>query len=78
MKNEDFAWFVENYDSIFKRYGHKFIVIKNKVILGVYDDIITAIDKTSESYELGSFIVQECNGDPSAYTSSIVTVGMIG
>ena len=54
-----------------KKYGHKFIAIQNQSILGVYDDEITAINENSEKYPLGSFIVQECNGDESGYTNYI-------
>lgn len=78
MRDDDFKWFLENYDVLFKKYGHKYIAIKNKTVLGTYDDIVTAIDTTAKKYELGTFIVQECNGDSSAYTTSITTVGIIG
>lgn len=78
MRDDDFKWFIDNYDSLFKKYGHKFIAIKDKTILGVYDDVVTAIDKTAENHELGTFIIQECTGDSSGYTASIATIGIIG
>lgn len=68
---EDFDFFLENYDELFKKYGHKFIVIKNKTILGVYDTEVDAINATSKTYPIGSFIVQECNGDESGYTNYV-------
>ena len=46
-------------------------VIKDKDILGEYDNARDALNNTRE--ELGSFIVQECNGDASAYTDIITT-----
>lgn len=67
----DFNFFVENYNELYKKYGHKFIVIKNHEILGVYDDVVSAINITSEKHPLGTFIVQECNGDESGYTNYI-------
>lgn len=78
MRDDDFKWFIENYDALFQKYGHKYIAIKDKTVLGVYDNIVTAIDTTAEKYELGTFIVQECTGDSSAYTTSITTIGIIG
>ena len=65
----DFKWFVENYDVLFEQYGHKFLAIKNKTVLGAYNSMQDAIDNTTE--ELGTFIVQECNGNESAYTNYI-------
>ena len=69
MARTDFNWFLNHYDELYETYGHKFLVIKNKTILGAYDSVREAVDNTDE--ELGTFIVQECNGDPSAYTSCI-------
>lgn len=77
MRDEDFKWFLKEYDNLFKKYGHKFLAIKNKTILGVFDNFKKAIDETAKKYQLGTFIVQECDGTPSAYTSSIVTIGVV-
>ena len=68
MRKQDFEWFVSNYDELFKKYGHKFLAIKNEQILGSYDDAKEAINETSKTEELGTFIIQECSGDESAYT----------
>lgn len=70
-RKDDFYWFLDNYDDIYKTYGHKIIVIKNKEILGTFDSFVSAIKETSKKYELGTFIVQECNGDESGYTNYI-------
>lgn len=69
---KDFNWFLNNYDSLYEQYGHKFLVIKNKQVLGAYDSVRQALDNTDE--ELGTFIVQECNGNASAYTNYISPV----
>lgn len=67
----DFKYFIEHYNELYEKYGHKFIVIKNHEILGVHDDLESAINITSEKYPLGTYIVQECNGDESGYTNYI-------
>lgn len=77
MRDEDFEWFLKEYDNLFKKYGHKFFAIKNKTILGIFDNFTKAINETSKYHQLGTFIVQECDGTPLAYTSSIVTVGVV-
>lgn len=67
----DFNWFLNNYNDLYKQYGHKFLAIKDKKIIGVYDSVRQAVDEIKEP--LGTFIVQECNGDSSAYTNSIAS-----
>ena len=74
MQERDFQWFLDNYDDLFKQYGVAFLAIKNKSVLGAYSSYGDAVRKTSETEKLGTFIVQECNGDESAYTNSIATV----
>ena len=76
-RRNDFHWFLENYNSLYKQYGHKFFAIRNKKILGIYNGMREALDETSKQYPLGTFVVQECNGDESAYTASIVTVNIV-
>jgi len=72
---KDFNWFLNNYDVLYKKYGHKYLVIKDKKVLGAYDNVREALDNTKEA--LGTFIVQECNGDRSAYTNYISPIIMV-
>jgi len=74
MQDRDFEWFLENYDDIYKKYGHSFVSIKNKKILGAYSSVRKAVDATEKHEKLGTFIVQECNGDSSAYTGQITSM----
>lgn len=71
MQADDFKWFVENYDELFKQYGKCYLAIKDKKVLGTYDSPRLAISETSKEHTLGSFIVQLCNGDESGYTNYI-------
>ena len=77
MQEQDFNWFVENYQKLFAEYGHKFLAIKNQTVLGVYDTLKDGVRVTAMTETLGSFIVQECTGDASAYTAWITTPGII-
>ena len=74
----DFNFFVEHYDELFEKYGHKFIVIRYHEILGAYDTLESAINVTSQSHPLGTFIVQECNGDESGYTNYVSSWQLMG
>ncbi len=70
-RKSDFDYFVNHYQELFDKYGHKFIAIKNNTILGSYDTELDAINEVSKKYPLGTFIVQECNGNESGYTNYI-------
>lgn len=67
----DFDFFIAHYDEFFQKYGHKFIVIRLKEVIGIYDTEVDAVNETSKKYPIGTFIVQECNGDESGYTNYI-------
>lgn len=71
-RKKDFDFFVENYQELYKKYGHKFLAIKDKSILGHYDAVQDAISDLSDNYELGSYIIQECTGDESDYRATIL------
>lgn len=71
-RKEDFDFFIDNYKELYKQYGHKFLAIKNKSIIGCYDAVQDAITDLSSTHELGSYIIQECTGDESAYRTTIM------
>ncbi|MCC8047445.1 MAG: hypothetical protein LIP12_18485 [Clostridiales bacterium] len=70
-RREDFDFFIEHYQEFYRKYGHSFLVIKEQKVIGCYDSENTAIKETIKVWPLGTFIVQECNGDESAYTNYI-------
>lgn len=76
MQDKDFKWFILNYADLFKRYGKKYLAIKNAEVLGAYDNIREAMDNTNEPP--GTFIIQLCNGDESGYTNYIASMNFMG
>lgn len=71
-RKRDFDFFITNYQELFKQYGHKFLAIKNEKVIGAYDSVPDAISKLSPTYEIGTYIIQECTGDDSAYRTTIM------
>lgn len=69
--SEDFLWFKENYDRLSEKYGHSFVAIKNKRVLGVYNTYGDGVRETAKNETLGTFIVQECSPDHVAYQCSV-------
>ena len=74
MLIEDFNWFKENYESFYKKYGHCFVAVKNKQVLGIFHNMDEGIEAISKKEPLGSFIVQECNGKETGYTNFIASL----
>ena len=72
--NEDFEWFKENYTEFQRIYGNAFIAIKNKQVLGVYKNYAEGVRTTSQTEEMGTFIIQECNQQYKAYQCSIASM----
>lgn len=68
----DFDYFIQNYKELYQQYGHKFLAIKNKEVLGDFDSVPDAISQLSKEYEIGSYIIQECTDDDSAYRTTIM------
>ena len=74
-QKDDFNWFVANMAELFGKYGHSFLAIKNRKILKSYPSYAEAVRETRKTEDLGSFIVQECGSDESAYTNYIYSLG---
>ena len=77
MQDADFKWFVENMPSLYERYGHCFLAIKEQEVIGVYGTYAEGVRGASEIAELGTFIVQECGKDESAYTNHIASADFL-
>ncbi|MDR1202271.1 MAG: hypothetical protein LBL58_11700 [Tannerellaceae bacterium] len=59
-QDRDFEYFIQNIESFYKQYGHKFLAIKDRNILGVYDSFNAALEETLKQEQIGTFIIQEC------------------
>jgi len=70
-RDSDYEWFLDNYFDLFHKYGMSYLVIKNKTVLGAYESYAEGVKNASNVEKLGTFIVQECNGNESAYTNYI-------
>lgn len=73
-QNKDFEWFISNNKKLFKKYGEKFLAIKDQKVIGVYDDYSEGVKQTKSTEKLGTFIIQQCGKDDSVYTNSIASM----
>lgn len=69
--SKNFEWYKNNYNDLCKKYGDCFLAIKNCCVIGTYNTFGDAVHETLKTEEAGTFNVQECNGDVSAYTCYI-------
>ena len=60
MLHVEFKYYRDNHHKLVDKYEHKFLVIKGKKILGVYDSHAEAYDETIKKEELGTFLIQHC------------------
>ena len=77
MQNQDYQWFLDNYSRLFSEYGNSFVAIKDRKVLGSYSSYRDAVNETKEKEELGTFIVQRCNGSETAYTGCIASMNFM-
>ena len=78
LQDQDYQWFLDNYDNLFREYGRTYLAIKNAKVLGSYPSYADAVKNTEKNEELGSFIVQYCNGEESGYTNYISSMFTFG
>lgn len=67
QQKADFAWFVDNRENLYNKYGNCVLVISNNTIVDVFDDYVTAAKDAMKKREEGSFIVQWLSDSDSCY-----------
>jgi len=67
---KEFRFYIDNQEDLVKKYNGRFIVIKDEEVIGAYSDELEAIEKTSETHELGTFLVQKCEPGTDNYTQT--------
>ena len=67
---KEFQYYLEHQDELVEKYNGKYIVIKNQQVIGMFDNELEAIEKTSKDHELGTFLVQKCEPGTSSYTQT--------
>ena len=77
MQDTDYQWFLSNCNELFKQFGSTYLAIKNKTVLGNYKTYAEGVLATSKQEEIGTFIIQKCGIDESAYTNYISSINFI-
>jgi hypothetical protein len=67
---EEFKYYLDHQDELVKKFNGKYVVIRDKQVIGSYDSELNAIMETTKKYELGTFLVQKCEPGTSNYTQT--------
>lgn len=70
---EEFEYYLAHQEELVKQYKGKFIVIKEKKVVGVFDTELDAYTNAVKKYELGTFLIQECQEGKENYTQTFRT-----
>jgi hypothetical protein len=70
MLEKEFDFYVQNQNELVKKYNGKILVIKDQEVIGVFDNEIDAIKKTSKTHEIGTFLVHKCEPGEQNYSAA--------
>ena len=68
MLHDEFKYYLDHQEELLEKYEGRFLVIKEQKIIGSYVSRIEAYRETKKSHALGTFIIQLCEADASAYS----------
>ena len=66
----EFEFYLDHQEEMVNQYDGKYIVIKDKQVLGAYDDELAAVTQTKKTHELGTFLVQKVSRGTGAYSQT--------
>lgn len=74
--HKEFEFYLEHEKELLDSCKGRVVVIKGQAVIGTFDSELEAIEKTSETHELGTFLVQVCgpsgNGNAQIYHSRAI------
>jgi len=70
MLENEFKYYLEHQSELVEKYNGKFIVLKNEIVIGVYDSNRDAYTETVKTEELGTFLIQHCTPGPESYSQT--------
>lgn len=68
MLHDEFIYFINNQDELVRKHRGKYIVIKDRRVIGEYASEWAAYTESQKQHELGTFLIQKCEPGPAAYT----------
>jgi hypothetical protein len=66
----EFEWYLAHKAELLKKFNGKFVVIKNRQVIGAYKAELEAVQETRKAHALGTFLVQKVEPGDAAYTQT--------
>lgn len=66
----EFEWFLANQAQLVTEYASQYLVIKDKTIQGAFPTEAQAYAYGTNTFELGTFLIQECIPGDTAYSQT--------
>lgn len=66
----EFHYYLEHQQELVEKYNGKYIVIKDCLVIGSYDEQLEAVKQTAQTHDLGTFLVQKVEPGNAAYTQT--------
>jgi ABC-type phosphate/phosphonate transport system ATPase subunit len=67
---DEFEHYVAHQADFVARYAGKVIVLKDKEVIGVYDDQLQALTETQKSHAIGTFLIQRVEPGAASHTQT--------
>jgi hypothetical protein len=67
----ELQFFIANQDDLVRKHRGKVLVIKGQAVVGVYGNPLEAYLQAQKEYDVGTFMIQQCEPGPEAYTVTI-------
>lgn len=67
---KEFDYYLAHQDEIVQKYNGRFVVIKDRSVIGDYSDLGTAVTATGKIHPIGTFLVQKVEPGTAAYTQT--------
>jgi hypothetical protein len=67
---DELQYYISNQEELVSKYEGKYLVIKDKKVVGVFESEIQAYDDSKDKYELGTFLIQPCMPGQDNYTQT--------
>jgi len=70
MLEREFKYYVDNQDTLVKKYNGKHLIIIGDEVKGAFDTNQGAYEFATKNYTLGEFLIQHCKPGKDSYTQT--------
>ncbi len=67
---QEFEYYLAHQDEIVKKYDGRYVVIKDREVIGAYADQLEAIRETQKEHDAGTFLVQLVSSGETEYSQN--------